>query len=274
MAIQQLFNSTTRDDKSAKLNTVTVTDGREVLASGVLLDNFNISVSEDWENLINVRDKFVGTQKILGALTGTSFFNAGAWTQKIFRGGGYLELSPKFRVYDKESTGESIKAVKKLLIHILPKYKGSLRTLDDLLPAARQVLKKASESVQKGINILKDDFLGTTSKIAKNVGEEIVETVTLQNGQIVENIATGITDLELIKQLSSSSPRPITIKIGEVFTQSEMLVTNLNVDFSKEFNAVGPLYVDITLNLSSLVAAESNMVNNGFSNNLSNFEVK
>jgi hypothetical protein len=257
-----------------KLTDIIITNEKGTgITTGVMLENFNISVSQEWESLFNIRDKFAGAQKVLSGVADIGLFNSGAWTQKIFRGGGYLEISPKFRVYDKDSTGVCIEAVKNIMVHILPKYRGNFRTIDDLASAARSVVEKIGKNIESGAKALYKDTANTLTKVGKKIGTEIVETATGQNNAFFESAAAGVSDLEVIKQMSSSSPSPITIQIGELFRQSEMLVTNLNVDFSKEFCKAGPLYVDITLNLSSLVAAEASMVNNGFSNNLTRFEI-
>ena len=53
-----------------------------------------------------------------------------------------------------------------------------------------------------------------------------------------------------------------------------MVVTNVSVDFSKEFSLAGPLYADVSLSLSSLVAVDKATIDNGIQGDYSNYEVK
>jgi hypothetical protein len=162
MAIQQLFNSTSREKYAKNLNTITIFDKkRSVILEGILLDNFNITISEDWENLFNIRDKFAGAQKLLNA-GGVGLFNAGAWTQKVFRGGGYLEISPKFRIYDKDCDGSCILSIKRLFSNIVPNYEGKFNRLGDVYNAAKSVIQSSKETIRRNLESITDNPIETS----------------------------------------------------------------------------------------------------------------
>ena len=48
-----------------------------------------------------------------------------------------------------------------------------------------------------------------------------------------------------------ASPPTVTVTIGEYFEHTDMVVENVELNFSKEVTPAGPLYLDATIKLSS-----------------------
>jgi len=89
---------------------------------GILLNKVAISFSAEWRSLIESAAELLGPIDTIANLAGKSLMSTGIYTQKFYKGGGgYLKLSPQFRVIDEMGNGKCITAASTIFSHLAPR---------------------------------------------------------------------------------------------------------------------------------------------------------
>jgi hypothetical protein len=177
--------------------------------------------------------------------------NLGMSSKKIYSSSGYLELDLDFRIVDWKGTGQPLKSAFLLSAMALPKNKAnytasqvSINTIDKFIKffgsaiADKNMVNQTSNDLMK---LIKDTF---------GIAEEGVIKIL--------NAAPGMNGKEITGYLNSpefftlaSSPLPVTIKIGQYFEHSDMIIETVGTEFSKSMTEFGPLYSDFKIHTSS-----------------------
>lgn len=214
---------------------------------GALLEPVNYSLESDWSPIKTPFDSGLGDIiNDVSVAAGTGALG-GVFTSKLYwRESGYVKISPKFRIYEDVSSGGSnvLHAARGLLRYIAPMRRFQSATITGLLNSLRD---KANGLHQAS---LADPENLTWEEALRTFGKEAIE-----------NYFSGFTDLFTPK----ASPPPVIVDIGRIFGRGNMVVTNVNFEFSQEFTEAGPIYVDVTLDLMSrtIVGNEVNIHTGG-----------
>jgi hypothetical protein len=205
---------------------------------GVLKNNVSFSLNAEWETLglDSIIGGMIPFSNVLGnaVRAGDVTFNGGLLSEKYFSKSGYLELSPEFRVIDSNDEGIPTKTAMVLFAMSLPKTseKTTIREFSTVL--------NANSPLNKGINFINEKLEGLSKSEFRGI-----RTVA---GAVNEGVNRSVDgDLNL-----TSSPKPVTVKIGTFMSLDDMVVESVDVNFSREMTKAGPLYADFTVKLSSM----------------------
>lgn len=186
---------------------------------GVLKEPLQFSVQANWENIFNIGNSFVNN---VAKFTNTGILNTGVWTRKFYKGGSYLQITPKMRVVNWDGDNNVIYQAKLLTDLALPAYNG-----------------KSVESL----------FEESKASNISEVGSRIVEGATEGLSEILRGDGAK-TFNKIINELSSNSPKPVTVVISNFF-RNRFIIESVQVEFSKEMTSQGPLYADFEVVLST-----------------------
>lgn len=248
---------------------------------GVMQFDLELTVKAEWEAL---GFPFPFLENVVNSVSKASMWgNSGSIgevyrSKKIWKKSGYLEISPKFRVIDWNGDGLPIRAAIMAQRYALPYPRpnelsdeakavensikkngltGGLETIlgrmKDSSSEVKTVIDIASDAVEKGKEIGKDiissigdlDMLKNKAQTAanSNLGKDISDTAR----DIYLNATEDLHDLFTLYD----SPPPVKLQIGQFFYHPDMIIESVNVQFSDEKTECGPVYVDITLTMSS-----------------------
>lgn len=190
------------------------------IIEGILNTEVSLSVSANWQRLIDLDEILGGASKYLSAGLGINTLNTGKWTQKYYKGGSYLSLPVKFRIVDWDGTGNVVESAKTIISWATPR------------PSFR--LSKEGEKEK------------TTTK----------STTTEKVKSSISQIATNLW--EMAGSVFNVGPSKVTIEISNYIKGGMVFVIDsVQTDFSKEITKSGPLYVDISMGLSSWTIMDS-----------------
>lgn len=257
MALNPVFinRANTIDNAKKKIYKIQI-GSRNGNVTGFLTNEFQIRTDAKWDPIFNVDGWFGSTQKSLGVLN-LGAFNTGFWSQLYFKNGGYIILTPEFRIVDWNETdfkfSPTIHAAQVLTSCCFPTggAKSKIQGLQGNTTLGN-VAKSAGQAAK--------DFLFTPAKQAADsafdAGKQVVDLALDPSTSEANGILAATANIDLSKFLSKS-PSPVSIKIGEFFNYSNMIVEAVDCKFSKEMTRRGPLYVDVKLELKSLTRPTS-----------------
>jgi hypothetical protein len=233
-------------------------DRKDDIIIGVMQDNpMNFSMEATWSEgggaaaLTNIPllNSLIDAGGITDALVdmgnkainpaGISFGRAIA-SRKIYQQSGYLKISPKIRIVDWNGDGQPIKAASLLATYCLPT---EARISEEAKAAIKKMMDEAKDIGEPFVKFLKD----VTEGVRKSpTGQATIETLKAYR-KIAEAQADGMDDLFTLR----ASPSPVILTIGEYFQHDDMVIENVQFNFSKEVTAQGPLFLDAEIQLSS-----------------------
>lgn len=229
--------------------------------TGLLTNNLNVKIDSDWEAINHIDSiPIVGGVFNLAtraAMTGgmANPLSLGVSSKKIYQQSGYLNIGLNFRIVDWQGNGQPITSSFFLAACALPKKKDQIGIKDGF-----EFAKYTVESLASFVGISKDDIkkgeeiAGEIWKATKDTAGMISNSEGLQKFSVpIKAIGNGVKDFVDDSQFMvfASSPQPITVQIGDYFEHSDMVITGLNFEFSRQMTSAGPLWVDINLDLSS-----------------------
>lgn len=97
------------------------------------------------------------------------------------------------------------------------------------------------------------DLGGDVAKKVQKIGEDAginQESITDMAKWIAKGTAYGMRGWDDYFKLRAA-PTPVRVRIGNFFFHEDMIIESVSFDFSKEMTKNGPLYVDISMSLSS-----------------------
>lgn len=192
---------------------------------GILLGKVIVRLAAEWDSILSSFGGFENIQNTISKL-GFSVGNSGILTRKYFKKGGYLNLAQEFRIVDWDGKHNIIKDANWLLSKCVPNSFGGVSSTE------------VDPGANNGANKLKGKG---PSAWAKNLSSSL-----------------GI----------ASSPTPVHVKLSSFFDSSReghfgrMIITNIAVTYSKEMTKNGPLYADISAELTGLYALDSSRISN------------
>ena len=222
------------------------------MVQGYLTNEFQIRTDAKYEPIFNVDGWLESAQKSAAFATGRGLFNTGFWSQLYFKNGGFIILTPEFRIVDwgpsQFSTSPTLRAAEGLTQLCLPVGGPGL------IPT-----EKLKYSIDSTAHLLYDALDGESKTRGQSL--EKIKKVVTSPGQLV-NDAVSFTKSGLnfignlsIDDVTSSNPPSVSVEIGEIFSSSRMgmgfFVESVDCKFSKEMTPRGPLYVDIKLELKT-----------------------
>ncbi len=191
--------------------------------SGILNSKIVLRMNAQWDTIMSLSSGLSSLQTFLGA-AGVSVLRSGIFTRKFFKGGGYLELQPEFRIVDWDGTGNVISSAKWLLSKCVPQSRGGVSE------GIGSILDKINKN-KAGGNETKSDFAKKVQGWAENLGDTIDSSV-------------------------GGNPSTVHVKLSNYFDSQlmgnvTMIIQNVTVTFSSEITESGPLYGDFSVLLSS-----------------------
>ena len=196
---------------------------------------------------------------------GLEMDSTGYMTRKIYRGGTDMSLNINFRLFDSTSnfTSESTNStdttvdpnltvmdgVKWLNSIMIPSNIASL-TLKQVEKFTADLVKGEETEKEKEDSAKQEEINKKKLKKAKDALTSTATGRTIQNGlDVVTNTFNrelGQAELNL-----TSTPPPVSVLIGKWLYIDRAVVTDASFVFSEEMSAKGPLYCDVTLQVST-----------------------
>lgn len=225
----------------------------EESVTGILKNQVEFSVAADWDTLgiDSMIGDLVANNKIIKNIQGVGSFamkaggasltNTGLVTRKFYKKGGYLEITPEFRILDWNSDGVTKQAAMALMSMALPRKNQSSsieKIFGGVYNSGKKILKKSSI-----FNVI-EGFVSKAMDSALRSDTQII-SVTAKTAK------RGATELTQGQVNLTEAPVPVTVIIGNWFQHTDMVITNVSVNFSQEMTRSGPLYVDLSVQLSS-----------------------
>lgn len=194
---------------------------------------FNYSVDAEYSQILNWSDPDSLVFKLFKDTTqrNTSFYS-GYGSKRMFNPGkSYVKLNLKFRAYDKPDIINDCDLLVKCCLPIISRNNFMLNN-------------KPTEVIANGLK-----------NIAAAGGTAAGDVVF--GGNVGD--AGGAILTELTNDLSTRMPPHLRVTIGSYFKKTEMVLTNCNFTFSKEFTRsrgiTYPTYVDFDLQVESLYSS-------------------
>jgi hypothetical protein len=239
---------------------------------GVIKNNISFSIESNWTDLGNIGStifpsgsstvkNFMDKGNSVANVLGFSDLTASFASKLIYQQSGRLSISPQMRIVDWNGTGQPIFSSLLLAAYCLPRTyfspssEETKKTMEWLTEEGKRIYNemkaKQSDTGQKMIGAIEN----TAEAIAEGV-EEGIKLVgsfvdkTMGDGyskRLLDESVDGLDDLFSLR----SSPSPVTIEVGKYFKRTDMVIENVNFEFSKEVTENGPLYVDIDITLKS-----------------------
>tara|TARA_Y100000310_G_C20704329_1_gene833631 strand:- start:1133 stop:2191 length:1059 start_codon:yes stop_codon:yes gene_type:complete len=227
---------------------------------GVTLNRVNIGISSEWQAQGVPKLPFVegafnnpfykGASELSVAGAGGEL--GSVWMSKqLWRKNGYLSISPEFRITDWDGTGRPLSYALQIAKLCLPgKSDGNIKkTIEQLKSAVGRGVESAIEYADG-----KQEAWGAEKLVKDNVDPALLDAVGNLASDTVSRLhsisKTYLDDIHDIITLKNAPP-PVKVQIGQYFYHPDMIIKNANFNFSKEVSDLGPLYVDVTLDMQT-----------------------
>jgi len=184
-------------------------------------------------------------------------------SRKIYKKSGYLNLSANIKIVNWNNDGAPINASLVISRLLLPDSRFGIKMAEEvttnfvgaykthLEPAVDAVVDKTKEVGSALYEKYKDiplvEGVVTGGRIIKNVYDGVMEDSKATRASYYRNTMKGISDYFILR----ASPVTVRVEVGNYFKQRDMIITNAKFEFSKEVTETGPLYVDVSLTMSS-----------------------
>ena len=219
-------------------------DAINKLVTGVMLNDFTYGLSSDWETMETPFDSGLG-----GILGGIGTASGGGEMGSVFRSkkywkrSGYLEMTPQIRIIDIDGDGLPLRVARTLLGWSTAGRKDMFGDVaSQLVTKTRGAIQAISKSIGEAVVSPAEDLNGFTS-----ISSQIVRDAGSAISRATDSTLEDADDLVSLRV----SPPPLIVEIGNVFKHKDMVLTQVEFSFSREFGEQGPLYVDATLTLST-----------------------
>lgn len=235
---------------------------------GIIKDNIKLDYEASWDSMGGITSIIPGIpleiQKMgetitkLGMFAGAAQFGQVYGSKLVYYKSGYLELSPTFRVVDWKGTGEPLKAAYVMASYCVPilsdknimeKFAEFVEYLKSLDKSERGIVRDSITLAQKSFTLLQKSAIFAKESVESfleryNDGVNIVQGLSNAFKQVTEEVMEDYASIR-------SSPTPVSVYVGQYFKHEDMVIKRVSVEFSKQMTEIGPLYADITVDLSS-----------------------
>jgi hypothetical protein len=235
-----------------------ITNNRSTTIEGILKESIKWGVNATWDaaGLNGVISAIASSNPVLDTIdkgldfmngvTGRSFTNTGIFTRKFYSQSGDLKISPSFRVMDFNNEGLPVSAALIFSSLCIPKKNGqSLNILPD----------SAANTAKEGVDNLKNAALKITAPTDSGGADK--ESNTENSKGIIPNVVNALSDqakdtIDVFRNQKANwsvSPSTVDIDIGGWLSITDMVLTDVGVEFSMETSVNGPIYADFNLTL-------------------------
>ena len=200
---------------------------------GILLEPFTYSIESIWDTLQTPFD--TGIADIAGSVSsalGMGSIGSAFTNKKYWKHSGYLTLSPKFRIYDTYGNGHLPQVAAMLSLYCVS-------DIELLSPNFVQNIGTWARDIQEA------SFGGAGSEEP----DELSDSERLRYS-LRQMLGSYFKDVDSFLKLQAAPP-PMVVRIGKIFGGDEMLCTNVNFEFSREYSHAGPLWLDVTMEMTS-----------------------
>jgi len=225
MNLSQMKNNSLFD-RSAVEKTQLVQRKVELIGAGRTItgytkEPFKITMSNEYGQLFDSLPMADALAKI-----GEPSLQTGVFSKKYFKGGGDLDLKISFRVVE-DGTSNTYKAIEDLLIMSSNLPFDTVKTLDKAIGKVKAQLIAAGGIVKGAFDSVTEGNASSLINAAYNY---------------VNELSNGIDN------------RTVTFNYGTIFSASDMVVKDIDVTYSNEMTHSGPLFVDFSVGLISVMA--------------------
>lgn len=203
-------------------------DKAPIPIEGYMKDAFTYSVAASYNKILDYSSQEGFTRFAKDLAQANSSLYSGYLSKKMFSpGNAYAKLELKFRVYDREDI---------------------IEICDILTTCCLPIIDKNNFMLNESAITVLGNFASNTGTMAKNL---VSNTIDGGAGE-----ATGGLVEDLMDNYTTRMPPHLNIWIGSYFKKSEMVITNLDFTFSKEFTKskgkTYPTYADFNVSVESL----------------------
>lgn len=208
---------------------IVIANGRKTIPiEGYMKDAFTYSVAASYNKILDYSSQEGFTRFAKDLAQANSSLYSGYLSKKMFSpGNAYAKLELKFRVYDNPNVVQICDILTTCCLPIIDSNNAMLK--EDAIQAIGAMTGKILSMVKNT----------ATNTIAGGAGEA----------------AGGLTE-DLMDNFTTRMPPHLNIKIGSYFKKAEMVITNFDCVFSKEFTKskgkTYPTYVDFNISVESL----------------------
>lgn len=227
---------------------------------GLMTNEFTYSLSSNWEAMEYPALLNLGTLSDFAAFRGGGEFGAVFKSKKVWKKSGDLTLSPEIRIIDVNGDGLPLRVARQIIMWSTSLGSQSIfgeggeRATQDLINSAEGALTSLSNTIKTSTSKLAYKLNPKDNNDSAEEGSTPWDMTGLINtfGNIagigVEGVKRLIEDIDDYSKLKFSPP-PLRVQIGRIFDHNDMVLTNVEYNFSRESTSSGPLYVDIRLTL-------------------------
>lgn len=244
---------------------------------------FNFNIEANWEPMggfaqsvlpdaLSKLSPLYDNVNALAQLGGNAKMGVSYASKLIYQQSGYLTINIPLMIADWRGIGQPLMSAMLLSYYMLPsKNKNNINqkdTISNLTTWLKEQLKNnkvdsAAATVLKNLLVGSAGFVEGAAldfgALAKKYNDQIVSfdksgtlaageaTAAASFGTGVSNGVGGINDMYTLR----SSPSPVQVEIGEYFKNTDMVITNIKFEFSKEITRMGPLFLKVDLALST-----------------------
>lgn len=227
-------------------NSISITVGNRQVV-GMLQEQITYSVEANYNTIFSLDSFFSSLNNALALTFEKRVFGTGMYTKRFWKGGGYLRITPKFRIVDHEGDGFVIDNAIQILNSALPQ--NDLSVLGDeknqnydanIAPGAPFIVAGAGALAGAGYAMLKK---------SGPLGYVLPTTIGALAGAGAERVLNDPTKIKgIIDGVSTNFPTPVVVEISNYF-EKVFVVESANVTFSQEMietkdGKITPLYAD------------------------------
>ena len=245
-----------RDNPIYNVSGVAENDGKELRdlfgegwIKGVSLEPLELNLETNWVPIDSSNcpiaktiSSFLGGLSGYATLLGREELGSHYSSRHVWKKPGYLKINPKFRVVDYYGNSDPVKSVQ-----FLHKYIVGVKDTNEVMSKLKRMLEGSSAKAREVIQT----FLGGQTKAIGEMDDGSLKDVRsgfVVAGTDVMNTILGDTE----KIIGNVSPPPVSIQIGTWFYLNDMVIENIDFDFSRELGRHGtPLWVDINISMRS-----------------------
>jgi hypothetical protein len=224
------------------------------LISGLLKNKPKFSLDATYDRFINTDQFFSTLNRYSVMFTQKSFGTSQAWSEQIFKGGSYLNISLTTRILQEGDIDVVDKARELVKLCSVSESNDPLSTQFNKMAGVFPKDSKKQKPPNTATNI---QIAGQQSNENKNGDKPAVITVGVMK-------AVGGELGNLLEDAIVNSPPRVTLYISNFFRLNGFYVKSVDFDFSHEQTDKGPIYADIEISLIHSQILSSDVIKNAF----------
>ncbi|MFW6219514.1 MAG: hypothetical protein ACOCZ5_00215 [bacterium] len=192
-----------------------------------------ISTINSFVDAIGPYSMMVGRQEL-----GSYYTSRHLWTKP-----GYLKIQPKFRVIDYYGNNDPLQSV-----NFLKKYIVGVKDNNEIVESIKSLVEDTEKEVLKTGGNIYDSLKSRVSNMNDGSLKDTIEGMLSYGSNAAKTLFEEMSSIVDV----NGSPPPVSIQIGQWFYLNDMVIENIDFDFSKELSVnASPLWVDISISMRS-----------------------